>query len=153
MPCWLSQFSLVYFQIPKKLQMFCLHSAGIHLWIHHRWMPANQILITSDSKKLWQSTLLYHYCGSSRFFFESDVSLNLLSNCISSHLSNKQGVSLFVYWFFRLFPSCSMLIYYLHLDEINILSSGLLIPKLLYFWHCRIYVSQNTVSAQSKDTQ
>ena len=29
----------------------------------------NKCYITSDSKKLWLSTVLYHYCGSSQFFW------------------------------------------------------------------------------------
>ena len=33
-------------------------------------------MITSDLKKPGQTAVLYHYCGLSRFFFESDVSLN-----------------------------------------------------------------------------
>ena len=38
--------------------------------------PLTEIIkaITSDSKKLWQSTVLYHYCGLSQFF-ESDIIL------------------------------------------------------------------------------
>ena len=30
-------------------------------------------MATSDSKKLWQSTVLYHYYGLPQFFLESDV--------------------------------------------------------------------------------